>query len=78
MNNAPSSAFAANAATNFRMKTAPFIVVSSLSFGIHPRKKWSHALLLAFLTEKYEVFEWILRIISDAQKRTILSRLDAI
>ena len=82
MNNAHSSASAADAATNFRMvhrvKIAPFSPITSPSFGIYPRKKWSHVLLLPFLTERYDASEWMSRIISDAQKSIIASGLDAI
>ena len=52
MHNAPSSTSAADAATNFRMvymvKIDPFSLITFLSFGIHPRKKWPHTLLLHF------------------------------
>ena len=82
MNNAPSSASAADAATNFKMvhrvKMAPSSQIASPSFGIHPRKKWSHAMILPFLTERYEASEWMLRIISDAQKCMVASGLDVI
>ena len=82
MNNAPSSASAADAAANFRMvhrvKIAPFSRVALPSLGIHPRKMWPHALLLPFQTKRYDASEWMFRIISDAQKRIVASGLNAI
>jgi hypothetical protein len=59
------------------VKIAPFSRIASPSFGIHPKKKWPHALLLPFLTERYDASEWMLRIISEARKRIVASGFDA-
>jgi len=52
----PSSASAAKATMNRRMvhnvKNAPFNLIGSPSLGDHPMKKWPHARLCAFVSER--------------------------
>ena len=68
--NAPSSASAADAATNLRMvhsvKKAPLRRMGSPSRGVQPRKKCPAARLLPCGSERYEASEWMLSIISEA------------
>ena len=53
---APSSASAADATTKRRMvhnvKNTPFNLIGSPSLGDHPMKKWLHARLCAFVSER--------------------------
>jgi hypothetical protein len=74
-NRAPSSASAAEATTNCRMvhnvKNAPFNLIGSPSFGDHPMKKWPHARLCAFVSERYDASEWTFKIMSDTWNRMV-------
>ena len=60
-NNAPSSASAAEDASNFRIvqrvKSASLRRIGSPSFGSYPRKKWPHARLRALVSDRYDASE---------------------
>ncbi len=68
--NAPSSASAADATTSCSIVeltwNAPFKRMGSQFFGIQPMKKWPHAWLLAFASDKYDASECMFSIMSDA------------
>ena len=72
---APSSASAAEATTKRRMahnvKNAPFNLMGLPSFGVHPMKKWPHALLRGSDSDKYDASECTFMIMSDAQNRIV-------
>ncbi len=76
-NRAPSSASAADATTKRSMvhsvKNGPFNLMGSPSFGSHPKKKWPHARLWAFVSERYDALECMFNTMSDAQNRTVTS-----
>ncbi len=69
-NNAPSSASAADATTKHniahKVKKAPFNLMGLAGLGLHPMEKWPHALLCVFASDKYDVSEWMFKIMSDA------------
>jgi hypothetical protein len=69
---APSPALVADATTNFNMVElmwkAPFKQMGVPSFGIQPLKKCTHVQLRASSSERYDVSEWMLRIMTDAWK----------
>ena len=71
MNNAPSSASAADAATNLStlhsVCIASFMRIGILSSCTHPMKKWPHARLPALGAERYEALLWVFSIIVLAQ-----------
>ena len=56
---------------------AQFKQIVVLTVGTHPKKKWPHALLWAFASERYEVSECMFIIMSDAWKRTFASACPA-
>lgn len=74
---APSSASAADAATNFKMVLttwmAPLRRIGMLSLGTQPRKKWPPIRLRDWGALRYEASLWIFRIISDDRKRMVAS-----
>ena len=67
---APSSASAADDATNFRtvhkMAMAPLSLMGSQSRGMLPRKKYPDALLFESFALKYDASECTFRIMSEA------------
>lgn len=69
-NRAPSSASAADDATNFRMvhkmAMAPLSLMGSPSRGMLPRKKYPDALLFESFALRYDASECTLSIMSDA------------
>jgi hypothetical protein len=76
-NRAPSSALATDATTKRSMvhsvKNCPFSLMGSPSFGSHPKKKWPHARLWAFVSERYDASECMFNTMLDAQNRTVAS-----
>ncbi len=74
-NRAPSSASATDATTKRRMvhsvKNAPFNLMGSPSVGAHPIKKWPHARLCAFASERYDASECMFKIMSDARNHMV-------
>ncbi len=76
-NRALSSASAADATTKQSMvhsvKNGPFNLMGSPSFGSHPKKKWPHAWLWAFVSERYDALECMFNTMSDARNRTVAS-----
>ncbi len=76
-NRAPSSASADDATTKRSMvhsvKNGPFNLMGSPSFGSHPKKKWPHARLWAFVSERYVALECMFNTMSDAWNRTVAS-----
>ena len=69
-NSAPNCASAAYAATNLRtwncLNITPLRWMGCLSCGVHPRKKCPADLLHKSISDKYEAYEWMFRIILDA------------
>ncbi len=45
--------------------------------GFHPMKKWPHARLCALFSDRYDAFECIFKIMSEAWKQTVASGLVA-
>ncbi len=76
-NRAPSSALAADATTKQSMvhsvKNGPLNLMGSPSFGSHPKKKWPHARLWEFVSERYDASECMFNTMSDAQNHTVAS-----
>jgi hypothetical protein len=74
-NRAPSSASAADDTTKQSMlhsvKNDPFNLMGSPSFGSHPKKKWPHARLWAFFSDRYDASECMFNTMLDARNRTV-------
>ena len=69
-NNAPRYTSAANSAEILSIwhsvNIAPFRWMGCLSCGFHPRKKFLDSLMCAYLSDKYDASDWMLRIMLDA------------
>jgi hypothetical protein len=74
---APSSASATDATTKRSMvhsvKNCPFNLMGSPSFGSLPKKKWPHARLWAFVSERYDASECMFNTMSGAWNCTVAS-----
>ncbi len=76
-NRAPSSASATDDTTKRSMvhsvKNGPFNLMGSPSFGSHPKKKWPHARLWAFVSGRYDTSECMFNTMLDARNRMVAS-----
>ena len=69
-NNAPSYTSAANSAKILSIwhsvNIAPFKWMGCLSCGLYTRKKFLDSQIFAYLSDKYDASDWMIRIMSDA------------
>ena len=75
-NRDPSSASSVDAATNFsiwhKVHIAPLRCLGCLSCGFRPRNKCPADLLLAYLADKWDVYECTFNIILDAYYQIVV------